>query len=165
MKRFSHVCPLGQFLTPRTVNRDGYIEYRCDKDICQNCPIHGQCTKSKQKKIFRHVWQNDLDEMDSHRFDPKGKKIYERRKETVERSFADSKEMHGLRYARFRGLARVRAQCLLVAACQNMKKIALILARWDAELGDPSLFVRWIGRFIGVAKRLLKKWGLSLCFQ
>lgn len=160
-----YVCPLGQFLTPRTVNRNGYIEYRCDPEICQKCPMHGQCTKSKQKKIFRHVWQNDLDEMDSHRFDPKGKKIYERRKETVERSFADSKEMHGLRYARFRGLARVRAQCLLVAACQNMKKIALILARWDVELGDPSIFVRWVGRFTGVAKRLLKKWGLSLCFQ
>ena len=46
-----------------------------------------------------------------------------------------------------------------------MKKIALILARWDAEQGDPNLLVRWIGRFIGVAKRLLKKWGLSLRFQ
>src|SRR5690606_2962621 len=33
----------------------------------------------------------------------------------VERSFADAKELHGLRYARYRGLAKVREQCLLIA--------------------------------------------------
>jgi hypothetical protein len=47
----------------------------------------------------------------------------------VERSFADSKELHGLRYCRMRGLAKVSEQCLLTAAVQNMKKIALILDR------------------------------------
>ena len=69
-----------------------------------------------------------------------GKRIYKRRKETVERSFADSKEMHGLRYARYRSLRKVRAQCLLTAACQNMKKIALILHRRDKLFGprDPN---------------------------
>ena len=54
----------------------------------------------------------------------KGKGIYKRRKETVERSFADSKNLHGLRYARMRGNENVREQCLLTAAVQNMKKIA-----------------------------------------
>ena len=53
-----------------------------------------------------------------------GKRIYKRRKETVERSFADSKELHGLRYCRMRGLSKVAEQCLLTAAVQNMKKIA-----------------------------------------
>ncbi len=158
----AYVCPFGQFLTPKTVNRQGYIEYRCDADVCRQCPMHNQCTKSKQKKIFRHVWQNDLDEMDSHRQDPRGKKIYERRKETVERSFADSKEMHGLRYARFRGLSKVRAQCLLVAACQNMKKIALLLARWDGQLGDPSIFVRCFAAMARLTERLLKKWRFAI---
>ena len=37
---------------------------------------------------------------------------------------ADAKELHGHRYARFRGLGKVREQSLLSAACQNMKKIA-----------------------------------------
>ncbi|MBI2277097.1 MAG: transposase [Dechloromonas sp.] len=60
-----------------------------------------------------------------------------RRKETVERSFADAKELHGHRYARFRGLAKVQAQCVLSVACQNMKKMALPLARKGA-----ALFVR-----------------------
>ncbi|MBQ5969816.1 MAG: transposase, partial [Clostridia bacterium] len=40
-----------------------------------------------------------------------GKKIYARRKETVERSFADSKELFGLRYCNMRGLSKVAEQC------------------------------------------------------
>ncbi len=51
------------------------------------------------------------------------------RKEKVERSFADSKELHGLRYFRLRGKEKVREQALITAACQNIKKIALHLAR------------------------------------
>ena len=42
----------------------------------------------------------------------------------AERSFADSKELHGLRYCRMRGLSKVTEQCLLTAAVQNMKKTA-----------------------------------------
>ncbi|WP_431800201.1 transposase [Halobacillus andaensis] len=51
------------------------------------------------------------------------------RKEKVERSFADSKELHGLRYCRLRGKEKVKEQALITAACQNMKKIVLHLAR------------------------------------
>jgi hypothetical protein len=46
----------------------------------------------------------------------------------VERSFADAKQLHGHRYARFRGLLAVTCQCLLAAAAQNIKKIALAMA-------------------------------------
>jgi hypothetical protein len=59
------------------------------------------------------------------------------RKQTVERSFADAKALLGHRYARFRGLAKVQAQCLLSAACQNMKKIARLLVRRAAALLSP----------------------------
>ncbi|MCP1363458.1 transposase, partial [Halomonas sp. BBD45] len=45
--------------------------------------------------------------------------------ETVERSFADAKRLHGYRYARMRGIAGMREQALLCAAAQNLKKMAL----------------------------------------
>ena len=80
--------------------------------------------------ITRHVWQDSVERTDARRLTAKGKRIYQRRKETVERSFADAKQLHGHRYARYRGLRRVSGQCLLAAACQNMKKIALLLARF-----------------------------------
>jgi len=49
--------------------------------------------------------------------------------------------LHGHRYARFRGLAKVQAQCLLSAACQNMKKIALLLTRRAAALFSPKFWL------------------------
>ncbi|MEC5245705.1 transposase, partial [Bacillus mojavensis] len=44
-------------------------------------------------------------------------------------SFADSTQLHGLRYCRLRGKRNVSEQVLLTAACQNMKKIATYLAK------------------------------------
>ena len=81
------------------------------------------------KVVTRHVWERDKEAVDARRLSEWGKKVYARRKETVERSFADAKQLHGHRYARMRGLAKVMEQCLLAACAQNMKKIALLLAR------------------------------------
>ena len=46
------------------------------------------------------------------------------RKETIERSFAEAKELHGLRYARMLGIRNMYEQSFLTAAVQNMKRIA-----------------------------------------
>lgn len=85
--------------------------------------------RGRGEGVIRHVWEDFKETVGAHRLTDKGKALYKRRKETVERSFADAKELHGHRYARFRGLAKVRGQCLLAGACQNMKKIARLLAR------------------------------------
>ena len=126
-----YLCPQNQILRYHTTNRDGYREYVSESSTCRNCELLGQCTTSKNcvKVVTRHIWQDYKDEVNAHRYEDQGKAIYKRRKETVERSFADGKELHGHRYARFRGLSKVQAQCLLSAACQNMKKIALLLWR------------------------------------
>jgi hypothetical protein len=120
-----YVCPNGQLLTYRPPNRLGYRE----ASQCANCPSKAQCTQSANgiKVVTRHVWQHFKKSIDANRLTNKGKELYKRRKETVERSFADAKELHGHRYARFRGLAKVKAQALLAAACQNMKKMARLL--------------------------------------
>ena len=154
-----YLCPQNQILHYRTTTRDGYREYVSDPSFCCSCDLLGQCTTGKNciKVVTRHVWQDYKDEINSHRYEDQGKAIYKRRKETVERSFADGKELHGHRYARFRGLSKVQAQCLLSAACQNMKKIALLL--WNKGQTPPkqpfgaikesviSVFVRLKRRF------------------
>ena len=91
------------------------------------------CLSAKQttKSIRRHVWEDYKDKAYTFTHTEYGKEIYARRKETIERSFADSKELHGLRYCRMRGLAKAAEQCLLTAAVQNMKKIANILSKKD----------------------------------
>ena len=131
-ERDEYRCPAGQGLIYRTTDRNGYRHYASDATICEHCPMLEHCTQSRNhiKVVTRHVWADSVERIDQHRLTPQGKRYYARRKETVERSFADAKQLHGHRYARFRGLSRVRAQCLLAAACQNMKKMALVLARF-----------------------------------
>jgi transposase len=123
-------CPQGQLLAYATTDRTGYRHYKSDPAICRACPLLASCTSSANatRLITRHVWADARERTDAHRLTPWGKRIYKRRKETVERSFADAKQLHGHRYARFRGLLAVSCQCLLAAAAQNIKKIALALA-------------------------------------
>lgn len=125
-------CPQGQSLHYSTTNRNGYREYKSNPMFCKECPLLDQCTKSRnqQKVVVRHVWEDDREQINRNRLTDWGKKVYERRRETVERSFADAKELHAHRYARYRGRRRVMGQCLLAAACQNMKKIARLLAAY-----------------------------------
>jgi hypothetical protein len=126
-------CPQGYILRYRTTDRHGYRHYASDPTYCRNCPLLSRCTKSANftKVVTRHIWQDHKDKVNGHRYTEQGKKIYQRRKETVERSFADSKQLHGHRYARLRGIGKVFEQCLLCAAVQNMKKIALVVDRKD----------------------------------
>lgn len=136
-----YLCPNGQLLAYRTTNREGYRQYHSDPGQCRNCPVRRQCTQSSNatKVVTRHVWEASRERMDQHRLSRVGKRIYTRRKETVERSFADGKQLHGHRYARFRGLSRVQQQCLLAATAQNIKKIALLLSRTGPNLPVPAL--------------------------
>lgn len=112
-----------------------------------------QCAQSRnhQKLVTRHLWEDFKEAINAHRLSEQGKRLYARRKETVERSFADAKELHGHRYARFRGLSKVQAQCLLSAACQNMKKMALLLARktaaFLAKILGQALFAAYFARY------------------
>jgi len=148
-----YYCPNGQVLSYRNTSREGYREYRSDAKVCRTCPLLGQCTSNAQcvKTVTRHVWEDCREEVDARRNTCRGKIIYKRRKETIERSFADAKQLHGHRYMRMRGLLRAQEQCLLSAACQNMKKMALLLCK-PKKRGKPNagngwwqLFLRYIG--------------------
>jgi len=124
-------CPGGQELAYATTERAGNRIYKSDPELCELCPLLASCTTAAnhQRVITRHVWQDARDRADAHRLTAWGRAVYKRRKETVERSFADAKQLHGHRYARFRGIVRVTCQCLLAAAAQNIKKIAMVLTQ------------------------------------
>ena len=128
-----YVCPDLRALYYKTTTRAGNREYVSNPEYCKDCPLKDKCLpeKSNKRTILRHVWEDHKDSVARFTKTDKGKSIYKRRKETVERSFADSKELHGLRYCRLRGIDNVSEQCLLTAAVQNMKKIAMVMARQD----------------------------------
>lgn len=131
------ICPEYQVLTYRTTNRDGYREYRSDPKICADCPTRHLCTHAKDcvKTVQRHIWKDYEELADDVRYMPKYEKLYRRRKETIERVFADAKEKHAMRYTQYRGLAQVTKWVKLKFAAMNLKKLATWL--WRETL--PSL--------------------------
>ena len=136
------LCPENEILRYSTTNRDGYREYKSNPKICQSCPSRHKCTESKnfQKTVTRHVWADYMELTEEVRLSPTGKEVYQRRKETIERVFADAKEKHFMRYTHFRGLAKLKMQALLTFACMNLKK----LARWKKRKGLLPPFRRFL---------------------
>lgn len=126
-----YVCPEGQILKYRTTGRSGARSYVSDPSVCCNCPHLSDCTTSKnhQKIIERHVWEHYAEKIKENRKTEQGEYIRRRRSETIERSFADAKELHGYRYARFRGKEKVEAQALMTAIVQNVIKMVRIMTR------------------------------------
>jgi len=125
------ICPNHEFLTYELTNREGYQMYHSNPVKCKKCPYLGQCTESKDftKRISRHIWADYLEEADHLRHTEQNKRIYSKRKETIERVFADMKEKHGMRWTTLRGLRKVSMQAMLVYACMNLKKLATWLWR------------------------------------
>ena len=61
---------------------------------------------------------------DHQGYTPEYQKLYGKRKETIERVFADAKEKHAMRYTQYRGLAQVTNWVKLKFAAMNLKKLA-----------------------------------------
>jgi transposase len=121
-----YLCPQGQVLKYATTTKEGYRQYFSDPVQCKDCPFLSKCTQSKEHKklIQRHVWEFYLEEADHLRHTQENKSIYARRKETIERVFADAKEKHGMRWTTLRGLKKLSMQAMLTFAAMNLKKMA-----------------------------------------
>lgn len=120
------ICPEYNTLEYSTTNKDGYREYKSNPEICKNCPTRHFCTHSKDcvKVVQRHIWKDYEELADDARYTPEYADLYKRRKETIERVFADAKEKHAMRYTHYRGLAQVSNWVRLKFAAMNLKKFA-----------------------------------------
>ena len=123
----AYTCPEGKHLYWKTTNRTGYREYWSSSKDCANCPRKSECMseKAKRRLVTRHVWQDALEEVTWFTKTTNGRRIYSWRKQTIERSFAEAKENHGLRFARMLGIQNMREQCFLTAAAQNIKRLVM----------------------------------------
>ena len=133
-----YLCENNQVLRYRTTTRDGYREYVSDPHICKTCPFLSQCTKSRehQKVIYRHLWQDAMDDVEHLRHTNLNRVLYRKRQETIERVFADVKEKHGMRWTRHRGLKKTTLQAMLTFIALNLKKLANW--SWDSH-GNPRI--------------------------
>ena len=121
-----YVCPETGVILNYTgrIDRNGY-KYYSDKENCSNCvDIKRCCKKEGYRVIRRHIREELKEEARQRRISERGKGLYKLRKEKIERSFADSKQNHGYRYAMYKGIEKNQNYTWLICAAQNMKNIA-----------------------------------------
>ena len=127
-----YVCPETGVILRYTgrVDRDGY-KYYSDKENCQGCAeIEGCCRAQGYRIIRRHIFEELNENARERRLSERGKELYKLRKEKVERSFADSKQNHGYRYAMYKGIEKNQNYTWLICAAQNMKNIVMKIKKW-----------------------------------
>lgn len=124
------LCPENHVLCYSTTNCVGYREFRSKPYFCENCPSLSKCTanSTRTKTVLKHLWADYLELAEDYRHTPGLRKLYDRRKETIERVFADAKEKHAMRFKYLRGLTRVTNWVRLKFAAMNLRKYAL--RRW-----------------------------------
>ena len=142
-----YICPQEKILRYTTTNRQGYKEYKSNPQDCIDCPFINKCTKSKnhQKVVNRNVWEEYMDIAEEVRHSETWKDIYPKRKETIERVFADGKENHCLRFTRVRGLKKNHHGGTMIFACHNLQK----LGRWKwKDTKNTSFSSRYLAQLI-----------------
>lgn len=120
VKENLYCCPCGVPFYYRTTTRDGYHEFKPEKGGCNGCPFALKPGEDRTLRISIH--QEIYDRLREQRLSLRGKVLRLVRPATIELSFAHSKELHGLRYARYRGAQKVKTQVLMTAIIQNLKK-------------------------------------------
>ena len=164
-----YVCPkMGIIIPYKNIDKNGYKKYY-DRKQCAGCPYQKQCCeKSKFRTIRRLVFEEVNERARERRLSEEGKKLFKKRKTTVERSFGDSKQNHGYRYTLFKGVGKNQAYTHLICAAQNMKNIAIKRTSIDENHNTftkiVELFTKLIKILINHTKENLtffQMWGLS----
>jgi transposase len=125
----TYLCPAGERLRRRTRPEGETIrKYAGRKSICGPCPLRAQCMTGQTGRIVnRHEHQPLVDVGREQSRSPQAKADRKRRQYWMEGSFADAANNHGLKRARWRGLWRQAIQDLLIATCQNLRKLGKAL--------------------------------------
>jgi transposase len=126
-------CPEGHRLEreySELVRRKGeeqlrVFTYRCPPEHCRSCPRRQECARvpERGRTIKRSEYEELVEALKERMATAGAKKLYKRRCQTAELSFADSKEHRGLRRFSGHGLKRARIEVGLVVLAHNLLAI------------------------------------------
>jgi len=118
-------CPAGATLrgVGAAKDRPDRRIYRAPRRACRQCPLKQQCTRGARRQLKVSQYHAATVRLRADSQTESFKRLYRRRAPVVEGIFAEAKQWHGLRRAWRRGLAKLRVQCLLVAAVLNFKRL------------------------------------------
>ncbi|NRA64012.1 MAG: transposase, partial [Pseudobacteriovorax sp.] len=116
----------------------GIKRYRIVGGLCRTCSLKESCLPEKQKHRARFLFRNPLQgEIDSvRRRMPTNTFIKKQieRKWKIEGMFAEAKDRHCLRRAKYRGRSKVQIQLYLTAIVQNLKRMSKSSQYWRNSL-------------------------------
>ena len=119
-------CPAGEALTRRfTALEDGMNIHIYWTSDCAGCPLKGQCTSGKERRIRRWEHEGVIDAMQA-RLDAKPDAMRIRRA-TVEHTFGTLKAWMGATHFKTRTLEKVRTEMSLQVLAYNLKRVIAIL--------------------------------------
>lgn len=150
-----YICPNNEVLKYTTTDKNGYKLYKSKPEKCLSCPLRDKCTRSKnnQKVITRHIWEEYKEQMNENRYTKLWKEKYPLRKETIERTFGDCKEQHGLRFTRVRGLVKNTQNVTMIFACHNLKKMANWRWKYRRDITQISHIINKIFKLLNSYKQ------------
>jgi transposase len=153
-KHDCYICPADQKLQRYSQNVSTGKRYRCQRQICQKCEYFTECVSSKQlgRQVERNLNVEYVEWADNCLPKYERKRLLTRRKYKAEGSFADATNNYGFKRARWRSLAKMRIQNLMITAIQNLGKLM--------RYGDPG------GRSITATtmiKAVFQNIGTALC--
>ncbi len=123
-ERDIYTCPNGKELTSNGKSYDGgTLRYWARKKDCDACPVKHRCTTATRRKISRDINQEARDYAQSLMATEAYARSRTYRKK-IETLFGDVKHNLGLSRLRLRGLTGARDEFLLLAAVQNLKRLA-----------------------------------------
>ena len=112
---------------------------------------------NKTKVVRRHIHEEWNEIFRLNKLSEEGKELYKRRKEHVERSFADSKQNHGYRYAMYKGVQKNQHYTWLICAAQNMKNISIKKEKVNGKPLTMTTIIENIINFIENMNFIFKK--------
>lgn len=134
-----YICPAGKVLRPRqrahrgeasTANKDQMIRYRSRKRDCEQCELKPRCCpNTPQRKIPRSVYETSREKVRLINQSVQFRHQSSRERKKVEMAFAHMKQQLNFRRLRLRGLTGANDECILVAAAQNLRKLARLCSQ------------------------------------
>src|SRR5580658_4240420 len=119
-------CPAGETLTRRfTSLQDGKNLHTYWTSNCAGCPLKGQCTDGKERRVRRWEHEAVIDAMQA-RLDAKPDAMRIRRA-TVEHPFGTLKAWMGATHFKTRTLEKVRTEMSLHVLAYNLKRVIAIV--------------------------------------
>lgn len=154
------VCKAGCVFPLKNVDKLGYKHY-FDSKNCSGCPIQCHSQSEKKKTFRRHLWADIRDENRERRNSEEGRTLYKKRAETIERSFADSKQNHGLRWSNYKGRQTNQDYNWMLCSAQNLKKLCKLKAVEYAISKKQELDSSLVSLF----HRIFSRNRLNICYS